>query len=334
MVKIFPPMPAVREKPTRKRSPYKISGCAARGNRDGRTYNVELVKYQPWKKCAFAGLTSSPILPRMAGIFWLHSIKNMQLNNRSLISSDVSSDISAHQRFARLIPDAQISCCKHWLQWFKRCIEKIFALVDLSRLQNMVFIHANERSKYLIWGMEHLVDAETTKGTHEFLSNSAAEHLPFYGEAELRSSWRQHSLLQASIRGYQSNLWAANDRLHLIPNGIDTTQLSGLRAWRSEVKIVFPVGFVGRIAPWLKDVKTFLRAIQIVHQEISELEVYSYHLNRRGWSLLSRLFLRLVEMLKSAGDCAFTGRADVKNSIIARSMFWFWRALSEGQPPG
>ncbi len=66
------------------------------------------------------------------------------------------------------------------------------------------------------------------------------------------------------------------EKISIIPNGIDVesaTLTTAESCPRKKNPNTFRIGFMGRVVP-IKDVKTFLRAIKIVQEQISNLEVF------------------------------------------------------------
>jgi polysaccharide biosynthesis protein PelF len=120
-------------------------------------------------------------------------------------------------------------------------------------------------------------------------------------------------------------------KLKVIPNGINVQQLAHLRQNRDEDETAgrFQVGFVGRIVS-IKDVKTFIRALKIASQVISNLEAYLVGPTVEEPDYFQEC-QQLVEMLDLTRVVHFTGQADVK--IYYRQIdVLVLTSLSEGQP--
>ncbi len=73
-------------------------------------------------------------------------------------------------------------------------------------------------------------------------------------------------------RTKQIKLGANPIKTSVIPNGINLDQFIHLKKKSDEESHIFRIGFVGRIVP-IKDLKTFIRAIKIVYDHISTIEV-------------------------------------------------------------
>ena len=68
-------------------------------------------------------------------------------------------------------------------------------------------------------------------------------------------------------RRYQVEAGAPDEKLVHVPNGIDVDRYAPLRRARDWSDRPFRVGLVGRVVP-IKDIKTFLRAIQLARHEV------------------------------------------------------------------
>ena len=72
-------------------------------------------------------------------------------------------------------------------------------------------------------------------------------------------------------RERQASDGAASERTRVIVNGIDANRFEAARATRPQNKVPPVVGLIGRVVP-IKDVKTFLRAMQLVTAQLPEAE--------------------------------------------------------------
>jgi glycosyltransferase involved in cell wall biosynthesis len=133
---------------------------------------------------------------------------------------------------------------------------------------------------------------------------------------------------------YQLRHGADQRKLRIIPNGIDVNRMLGVRQLRSsgdtaEEQKKFCVGFVGRIVP-IKDVKTFLRAIDIARRDIDQLEVYLVGPTDEDLLYFEEC-QRLVDLLDLSTVIHFTGQADVLKYYSMIDVVVL-TSLSEGQP--
>lgn len=116
-------------------------------------------------------------------------------------------------------------------------------------------------------------------------------------------------------------------KTRVIPNGIDIEKLAHLPEQKNPQ--AFLVGFIGRIVP-IKDVKTFLRAIKIAHETISNLEAYLVGPTEEDEQYFQEC-QRLVELLNLTAITHFTGATDVK-LYYSKLDIIVLTSLSEGQP--
>jgi polysaccharide biosynthesis protein PelF len=65
---------------------------------------------------------------------------------------------------------------------------------------------------------------------------------------------------------------ARADKTRIIPNGINVELYKNLRTEKDRKENIYRIGFVGRVVP-IKDIKTFIRAIKIVHEHSNQIEV-------------------------------------------------------------
>ncbi|MGH2481437.1 MAG: GT4 family glycosyltransferase PelF, partial [Ktedonobacteraceae bacterium] len=126
---------------------------------------------------------------------------------------------------------------------------------------------------------------------------------------------------------YQVKRGAEQAKMQIIPNGIDIERLAYLHEQRDSEH--FLVGFIGRVVP-IKDVKTFIRAIQIAHETIANLAVYVVGPTEEDEQYFQECS-RLVELLNLTAVLHFTGPADVK-LYYSKLDLVVLTSLSEGQP--
>lgn len=129
-------------------------------------------------------------------------------------------------------------------------------------------------------------------------------------------------------RRFQIEAGAPAEKLVHVPNGVPLEGFCGLRpahAWKGRP---FRVGLVGRVVP-IKDIKTFLRAIQLAAHEVP-LEAFvigptdedpAYHAE----------CLELTRLLELEGTVTFTGRQQVA-SVMAGLDLNVLTSVSESQP--
>ncbi len=128
---------------------------------------------------------------------------------------------------------------------------------------------------------------------------------------------------------YQRAHGARPERMHVIPNGINTAQLDGLRLEQGEESEEFRIGFVGRVVS-IKDVKTFVRAIKIASETISRLQVYIVGPTDEEADYYAEC-RHLITMLNLEDVIHITGPADVKQYYRKIDVLVL-TSLSEGQP--
>jgi glycosyltransferase involved in cell wall biosynthesis len=128
-------------------------------------------------------------------------------------------------------------------------------------------------------------------------------------------------------QNYQLKRGVDARKTRVIPNGIDIEKLAHLPEQKDPQR--FLVGFIGRIVP-IKDVKTFIRAIKIASETITNLEVYLVGPTEEDEQYFQEC-RRLVELLDLNPIVHFTGSADVK-LYYSKLDIVVLTSLSEGQP--
>lgn len=116
-------------------------------------------------------------------------------------------------------------------------------------------------------------------------------------------------------------------KISIIPNGVGFPE-DYKRPDTTEKKRK-TVGFVGRIVP-IKGIKSFLRAMKIVQEEIPDVEVYLIGPGEENPDYFRECRI-LVRMLQLENNVVFTGKADVSEYYPLLDVFVL-TSISEGQP--
>lgn len=125
------------------------------------------------------------------------------------------------------------------------------------------------------------------------------------------------------------------ERTEVIPNGITLSRYENLRpradTYEDErgAEGHFLVGFVGRVVP-IKDVKTFIRAIKIVTQDVKGIEAYIIGPEDESEEY-ARECHELVHLLGLDSTITFTGKVNV-NDYYAKLDLLVLTSVSEAQP--
>jgi polysaccharide biosynthesis protein PelF len=130
-------------------------------------------------------------------------------------------------------------------------------------------------------------------------------------------------------RRYQLRNGADPATLQVIPNGINVARLRGLRPTLVGTGDPFRVGFVGRVVP-IKDVKTFVRALNIAATIIPRIEAYIVGPTDEDPAYYTEC-QELVERMQLSAVIHFTGSADVSQYYRQIDVLVL-TSLSEGQP--
>jgi polysaccharide biosynthesis protein PelF len=128
---------------------------------------------------------------------------------------------------------------------------------------------------------------------------------------------------------YQVRDGADPAKLKLIPNGIDIDRFRNIQRHDEGNERGFTVGFIGRIVP-IKDVKTFLQAIQIAQAEIPNLKALIIGPLDEEPDYVAEC-RDLTVSLQITQVVEFTGRADVTH-YYGRLDVLVLTSLSEAQP--
>jgi glycosyltransferase involved in cell wall biosynthesis len=132
-------------------------------------------------------------------------------------------------------------------------------------------------------------------------------------------------------RNYQYEISKGADpaRTMVIPNGVDINRWNAEHEPRDQSGRRISIGFVGRVVP-IKDVKTFLRAIHLVRQEIPDVNGLIIGPTDEDPDYYEECS-RLVETLHLESNITFTGPTDVRKYYQIVDVVVL-TSLSEGQP--
>ncbi len=107
----------------------------------------------------------------------------------------------------------------------------------------------------------------------------------------------------------QVEFGAPDAKVEIIPNGIDLARFAPCRAPRL-VEKPYKIGIVARVDP-IKDVKTFLGAVAVIHSIMPEIHAYVVGPIEEEFRTYYEECRELARMLGIEGIVTFTGRADV-----------------------
>lgn len=127
----------------------------------------------------------------------------------------------------------------------------------------------------------------------------------------------------------QIKFGALADKIQIIPNGIRITDFDLIEKIPKSKREKYTLGLIGRVVP-IKDIKTFLKAVSIIKNEIDNLEV----LIVGPWDEDEEYYLecvRLQTLLELEDTVHFTGKMDVKK-IYGKLDLLVLSSISEGQP--
>lgn len=122
-------------------------------------------------------------------------------------------------------------------------------------------------------------------------------------------------------------LGCSEDRIKVIPNGIDIKAFEAVKNIKSEEGTI-NIGAVLRVVP-IKDVKTMLQSFSIVAEEIENCRFYIIGPAEEDKKYYEEC-LKLAESLKLK-NVTFTGRVNVKD-YIGKLHIMVLSSISEGQP--
>lgn len=129
-------------------------------------------------------------------------------------------------------------------------------------------------------------------------------------------------------RGHQVSAGAPNAKMVIVPNGVPVQRYAPLRHERDWSGRPFRLALVGRVVP-IKDVKTFLRAVQLASAEIPVQAFVLGPVDEDPDYALE--CTQLVELLGIGEVVTFTGSVDVKE-WLARMDLVVLTSVSESQP--
>jgi glycosyltransferase involved in cell wall biosynthesis len=126
-------------------------------------------------------------------------------------------------------------------------------------------------------------------------------------------------------------LGANPEKIQIIPNGINykniTTPLKEPNPYKKAKK--YTIGLVGRVVP-IKDIKTFIKAMAYVKNQIDDFEVLIMGPTDEEISYYEEC-KTLVELLDLHDIISFTGKVNVKDYYPALDILVL-SSISEGQP--
>lgn len=126
----------------------------------------------------------------------------------------------------------------------------------------------------------------------------------------------------------QVEFGAPEERIQIVPNGIDIQAFQDREPALPKSK-AFRVGLIGRVVP-IKDIKTFIKAIRQVADEIDDLEVYICGPIDEDPEYYAACET-LVDALGLERTILFTGRVDVRHYYPCLDV-QVLTSISEGQP--
>ncbi|MFC5469426.1 GT4 family glycosyltransferase PelF [Cohnella suwonensis] len=127
-------------------------------------------------------------------------------------------------------------------------------------------------------------------------------------------------------REIEIELGCSEDKIDIIPNGVDVNEYAGLMGSESDGK--FRIGAIVRVVP-IKDIKTMIQCFSIVKRELPEAELYIMGPTSEDEEYYRECRL-LVETLQ-LDDVIFTGEVKIKD-FLGRMDVMLLTSISEGQP--
>ena len=119
------------------------------------------------------------------------------------------------------------------------------------------------------------------------------------------------------------------EKIRIIPNGINLEKFAGLGPDPGDKKGPFRVGFVGRVVP-IKDVKTFLRACKLVSLKNPKVEFYIMGPTDEDEDYY-RDCISLTETLGLSGKVHYTGKVPIREWYPKLDLIVL-TSISEAQP--
>lgn len=119
---------------------------------------------------------------------------------------------------------------------------------------------------------------------------------------------------------------AAPEKLRLIPNGVEIRRFAPLRTGRQPTPTI---ALIGRIVP-IKDVKTFIRAVALLHQNTPDIRAFIIGPQDENADYYQEC-LTLVQMLGLEQNIVFTGQVNVEEYLPQIDLL-VMTSISEAQP--
>jgi glycosyltransferase involved in cell wall biosynthesis len=121
---------------------------------------------------------------------------------------------------------------------------------------------------------------------------------------------------------------ANEDKIQIIPNGIDIEKFGGLEITRNDDDVL-RVALVGRVVP-IKDIKTFIKASNAIVKSLPKVEIYIIGPTEEDELYYSEC-QTMVSLFELEKNVFFTGRANVKEYYPKMDLLVL-SSISEGQP--
>lgn len=140
---------------------------------------------------------------------------------------------------------------------------------------------------------------------------------------------RIYTLFEGNLRK-EIEFGAPEEKLEIIPNGVDIEVFTnyGEKALPEDDN-VFRVGLIGRVVP-IKDIKTFIKAVRFMNEQIQNLEVYVLGPTDEDENYFAEC-QTMTEALGLHNVLTFTGSVDVKRWYPSLDV-QVLTSISEGQP--
>lgn len=120
---------------------------------------------------------------------------------------------------------------------------------------------------------------------------------------------------------------APQDKLQIIPNGIDVERFGALERKKEDGRPV--VALIGRVVP-VKDIKAFIRSVSILKTRLGDISAYIIGPDDEDEHYAAEC-RNMVEHLGLQDNVVFTGRADVTKYLPLIDVIAF-SSISEAQP--
>lgn len=140
---------------------------------------------------------------------------------------------------------------------------------------------------------------------------------------------RIYTLFEGNLRK-EIEFGAPEEKIEIIPNGVDVDRFSNHQEYALEQdSSKFRVGLVGRVVP-IKDIKTFIKSVRFMNQNIEGLEVYILGPTDEDENYFAEC-QTMVEALGLSDVVTFTGRVNVLSWYRSLDV-QVLTSISEGQP--